>query len=150
MPRSWNSEKTANSRFRTFLGVTFLRLVYFIHYLNTFVKNLLFSFFHLISVLRCYIFWFQFKFRGKKRNIKITNLDPKTKNGFSKFSLLRSILAIIIRSVDKFYRFFGENSGNFQFGRKKIEYRSHQLQLFLWEWGLFDELIFVFYPFLTG
>ena len=34
--------------------------------------------------------------------------------------------------------------------RKKTEIRFHQLQLYLWEWRLFDKLISVFYPFLTS
>ena len=40
-------------------------------------------------------------------------------NGFSKFSLLQSILAKILQSADKIYSFFLEISGEIQFGRKK-------------------------------
>ena len=71
-------------------------------------------------------------------------------NNFLKCSLLQSILARILQSEDKFYSFFREFSSKFQFGRKKIEIRSHQLQLYLLEWRLFDKLISIFYPFMTS
>ena len=85
-------------------------------------KIFFFSFLHLISVFPCYIFplfGFQSKFRGKKRNIKNTKLDPKTVKGFLKVCLVAVNLRRILQSEDKFYRCFRENSGKIQFGGKK-------------------------------
>ena len=61
--------------------------------------------------------------------------------------MLQSILARILQSEDKFYRFSRENSGKIQFDRRKTEIRFNQLQLYLWEWRLFEKLISVFLSF---
>ena len=78
--------------FCNFLGVTFLKLMYFIQYLNTFVKR--FSCFFFIFNLSFYLptfppeklLRFQSKFRGRKRCFEPKNikLNPKTLNDFSK------------------------------------------------------------------
>ena len=65
---------------------------------------------------------------------------------------LKSILARILQSADKFYRFIGEISGKIQFGRNKIEIRSHQLQLTVFVGVKIVQLINLrfLYPFLTS
>ena len=85
-------------------------------------KKNLFWFLHLISGFPCYIRPLSFpdssltKFRGKKRNVVNTNVDPKT---MKSFSLLQSIIARILQNGDRFYRICRENSGKIQFARKK-------------------------------
>ena len=59
------SAETVKLRFFCiFLGVTFLRLKYFIQFLNTFLKCLLFSFLHLMSAFFCYVFSLSFSDSG--------------------------------------------------------------------------------------
>ena len=140
--------------FCIFLGVTFLRLMYSIQYLNTIVKNFLYSILHLISVFPCCIFPLSFS----DSSLEVRNETLKTPNWilkqwvvYSKFSLSQSILARFLQSADKIYRFFHKNCSKIQFDGKKAEIRFHQLQQSLWEWRLFDKLFSVFLnPFLTS
>ena len=78
--------------FCIFLGVTFLRLVFFSQYLKTLVKKAFFVFslnFNVSLIHFCSEFFgFPSKIREKKRNIKNTQLDPKTMRGFLKIFLV--------------------------------------------------------------
>ena len=71
--------------FSIFVGVTFLRLMFFIQYLNAFVKQSVISFQHSIcdSLLHFHsqLVGLNCRFRGKKRDIKNTKLDAKTMKG---------------------------------------------------------------------
>ena len=98
--------------------------MYFIQYLNTFVKKSvvfvsLFNFSVSLLHFPSSFFGFPFKFRGKKRNMKNTKLDPKIMKGCLKIFLLQSILARISQSEGKLHRFCRENSGKIQFDRRK-------------------------------
>ena len=96
--------------FFIFFGVTFLWLVYFIQYLNTFPKivfNFVFSFNLSISLLHfpSKLLGFQPNFRGKKRNIKNTKVDPKTRKDVFKTFDVAVICSEKFTNADKFIVF---------------------------------------------
>ena len=121
--------------FAIFFGVVFFKLLCFIQFINTFVKNY-FSFQNLSfcwhfpsekfsgfqSVPSEKFLGFQSKFRGRKRfsgpeNIR---LNPQTMKVFSKFSMLQAVFARILQSADKFCRIFPCKMSEFSMFYKKF------------------------------
>ena len=136
--------------FCIFLGSTFLRLMYFIQYLNTFVKKSFIFFLHLISPFPCNVFLFSFldsslTLQEGNETLQTPNWILKQWRVFSKLSLLQSNSAKISQGADNFYWFFLKIVAKSSLIENKICF--HQLQLYLWDWRLLDKLVSVFYPF---
>ena len=108
------------------------------------VKSFLISFLQSISVFPCCIFPFSFSesnlsLEERNETLKTPNYILKQRR-FWKFSLLQSTSERISQNVDIVHKFFVKIVTKSSW----TEFRLYQLQLYSWEWRLFDKLICFF------